>query len=103
MLENKFQSSVIKELKKRFPDCIVLKNDANYLQGVPDLMILYEDRWASLECKKDGHSAVRPNQEYYVRKMDNMSFSRFIFPENREEVMHDLELAFKSGRKACSS
>lgn len=98
MKENEFQASVIKELKQRFPDCIVLKNDATYMQGIPDLLILYRDKWATLECKKDGKASKRPNQEYYVQMLDGMSFSRFIFPENRKEVMDELEQSFVSGR-----
>lgn len=96
MLERDFQASVIKELKERFPDCIVLKNDANYLQGVPDILVLNGNRWATLECKKSSKSSHRPNQKYYVDKMNDMSFSRFIFPENREDVLNDLEQSFKS-------
>lgn len=96
MRENKFQSELIKELKNRFPDCIVVKNDPNYLQGIPDLLILWNDKWAALECKKDSKASHRPNQNYYVEKMNNMSFSAFIYPENREVILNDLEQAFKS-------
>lgn len=96
MLESEFQSSVIRELKLRFPDCFVLKNDANYIQGVPDLIILYKDKWAMLECKRSKTASVRPNQLYYVDMFNSMSFSRIIFPENREEVFNELESAFKS-------
>ena len=95
MLENAFQSKLIKDLKKRFPGCIVLKSDSGYLQGIPDLLILYKDKWASLECKQSEQSKKQPNQEYYVGKMDEMSFSRFIFPENKEEVLDDLQQTFK--------
>lgn len=95
MLERDFQSSIIKELKDRFQGCIVLKNDPTYKQGVPDLIILYEDQWATLECKKDRKSPHRPNQNYYVDLMDEMSFSSFIFPSNRQEVLDDLERFFK--------
>lgn len=94
MLERDFQASVIKELKVRFPGCIILKNDPSYKQGVPDLIILYEDRWATLECKKDRKASHRPNQKYYVDIMDRMSFSSFIYPENRQEVLDDLERFF---------
>lgn len=66
MLENKFQANLIKELKKLFPGCIVMKNDASYIQGIPDLLILYNDKWASLECKKSASANKQPNQEYYV-------------------------------------
>ena len=100
MLENKFQSDLIKEIKKLFPGCMVLKNDPNYIQGIPDLMILYKNKWASLECKKSANEKPRPNQPYYVDKMNGMSFSSFIYPENKEEVLDGLQSAFKSSRKA---
>ena len=94
-LESKFQHDLIVELKERFPGCIVTKTDPTYLQGIPDLLILYNDKWATLECKRSQSSQKQPNQEYYVKKMDNMSFSAFIFPENKEEVLDELERSFK--------
>lgn len=90
-LESYFQREVINDLKDRLPGCIVLKNDASYKQGIPDLLILFEERWASLECKKDRNAKHRPNQDYYVEKMNNMSFSAFIYPENKQEVLDELE------------
>lgn len=95
MLESKFQSQLIKQLESRFPGCIVLKNDANYKQGIPDLLILFNNKWATLECKKSLTASHRPNQEYYVNLMNNMSFSAFICPENQEEVLNVLERSFK--------
>lgn len=76
MLESKFQANLVAELKRRFPGCIVMKNDANYIQGIPDILILYNDMWASLECKKSASAKKQPNQEYYVRRMNEMSFSK---------------------------
>ena len=99
MLESKFQSDLIKDLKERFPGCIVLKNDPNYIQGIPDLLVLYKQKWASLECKKSADEKPRPNQPYYVERMNEMSFSSFIYPENKEEVLNELQSAFKSGGK----
>lgn len=96
MLESQFQAKLIKELKKLFPGCIVMKSDSGYLQGIPDLLILFNDKWAALECKKHAAAKKQPNQEYYVGKMDEMSFSRFICPENKEEVLHDLQQSFQS-------
>ena len=95
MLESKFQSDLIKEIERRFPGCLIMKNDPNYIQGIPDLLILYDNKWASLECKKSEKEKHRPNQDYYVEKMNNMSFSAFIFPENKEEVLNDLESALQ--------
>lgn len=100
MLENRFQANLIKELKEMFPGCIVMKNDSSYIQGIPDLLVLYNNKWASLECKKTANARKQPNQEYYVGRMDEMSFARFICPENKEEVLHDLQQAFNTRRTA---
>ena len=96
MLENKFQSKLIKEIKNRFPGCIVMKNDSSYIQGIPDLIILFKDRWAALEVKKSNDANHRPNQDYYVDKMNEMSYASFISPENKEEVLDGLERSFKA-------
>ena len=96
MLESKFQADLIKDIKSMFPGCVVMKNDSSYIQGIPDLLVLYNDRWASLECKKSEGAKKQPNQEYYVEKLDSMSFSRFIFPENKEEVLRELQSAFQA-------
>lgn len=95
MLENKFQSYLIKKIEERLPDSIILKNDPNYKQGIPDLVIFYKDGWACLECKKSAKSSHRPNQDYYVNKMDSMSFARFISPENCDAVLDELVEYFK--------
>lgn len=99
MLESRFQSGLIKDLKKRFDGCIVMKNDAGYIQGIPDLLILYKDKWAALECKRDSKAiekskANQPSQRYYVERMNNMSYASYICPENKKEVLNDLERAF---------
>lgn len=90
MLENKFQANLIKKLKRLYPDCVIMKNDSSYMQGVPDLLVLNGNKWATLECKKSANARHQPNQDYYVGKMNEMSFSRFIFPENEQEVLDDL-------------
>lgn len=94
MLEKNFQANLIKEIKRRMPDCIVMKNDSTYIQGIPDLTILHGNKWATLECKKTKTSSRRPNQKHYVDKMNEMSFSRFISPENAEEVLDELQRSF---------
>ena len=94
MLESKFQSDLKKELKKIFPGCIVTKLDSGDIQGIPDLLILLKNKWATLECKKNASASKRPNQEYYVGLMNKMSFSRFICPENKDEVLGELKQVF---------
>lgn len=96
MLESKFQAKLIRRIKKNLPGCIVMKTDPNYIQGIPDLIILHKNKWASLENKRSANAKKQPNQQYYVDKMNEMSFSRFIYPENKEEVLSDLYKAFES-------
>lgn len=93
-LERDFQSSLIKELRETFKGCVVMKLDSSYVQGVPDLLVLYGDKWATLECKRSRTASHRPNQDYYVGRMDEMSFSRFIYPENKDEVLSELREVF---------
>lgn len=95
-LESKFQYELIKDLKKMLPGSIVTKLDSNMIQGIPDLLILYKNKWATLEIKRSIKASRRPNQEYYVKLMDRMSFSRFVCPENKEEVIDELRKAFKA-------
>ena len=96
MKESKFQADLKKELKKMFPGCIVTKLDSSDIQGIPDLLVLYKNKWATLENKRSKNSPKRPNQEYYVEKMNDMSFSRFIYPENKEEVLNELRETFEA-------
>lgn len=101
--ESEFQAKLINKLKTLFEGCIVLKNDPGYLQGICDLTILFGKKWATLECKDSVDAPHQPNQDYYVTKMDNMSFSRFIYPENEQEVLDELQKAFRPRRKARNS
>jgi Holliday junction resolvase len=94
-LERDFQSSLIRELKDIFAGCMVVKLDSGYIQGLPDLLVLYKNKWATLECKNRVNAKKQPNQEHYVSRMDEMSFSRFICPENKEEVLLELQQTFK--------
>lgn len=96
MLENKFQANLIREIKNMLPGCIVMKNDSSYIQGIPDLLILYKDKWAALECKKNARASKQPNQEYYVGMMNDMSFAHFICPENKEDILNDLYKTLQS-------
>lgn len=100
MLESRFQASLIKELKKIFPGCLVIKSDPDFRQGVPDLFIFFNDKWAALECKRSETSKHQPNQDYYIDICNEMSFARFVCPENKKEVLDDLERSFRSEREA---
>lgn len=92
--ESKFQSKLKEELKEMFPGCIVTKLDPNDIQGIPDLLILYKNKWATLENKREKNATHQPNQDYYVDKMNKMSYSNFIYPENKDDVLNDLKKIF---------
>lgn len=98
--ESEFQSLLIRELHTMFPEAIITKMDSGHIQGIPDLLILNGPNWATLECKRSATDSHQPNQDYYVARMNRMSFSRFIFPENKEEVLNDLQQAFRTRRHA---
>jgi 3-hydroxymyristoyl/3-hydroxydecanoyl-(acyl carrier protein) dehydratase len=96
VLESRFQKKLMDEIRAMFPGCVILKNDAGYIQGFPDWTILYKDKWAVLETKRAKNAPKQPNQEYYVMQLNNMSFSRIVYPENKEEVLRELRQAFES-------
>lgn len=98
--ESKFQSELIKELKQKFEGCIILKTNPNYIQGFPDLIILYKRNWACLECKQSARAKVRPNQRFYISLLNAMSYASFVYPENKEEVLHELEQTFKTSKRS---
>lgn len=91
MRESQFQAQLIKKLNKMLPGIIILKNDPNYIQGIPDLILLYKDKWAALEVKRGAIASVRPNQAHYVRTMHAMSYAAFIYPENESEILSEVQ------------
>ena len=93
-LESKFQKELMDEIRSKYPGCVILKNDSSYIQGIPDWTVLYKDKWAMLEAKKSKGARKQPNQEYYVGKLNDMSYSSFVYPENKEEVLEQLENIF---------
>jgi len=98
MLESAFQANLINELKVIFEGCVILKNDPTYIQGFPDLLILYKNKWAALECKKNKNALFQPNQEYYLEILDKMSYASVIYPEIKEEVLRELQQSLQPRR-----
>lgn len=97
-LESDFQAVLIKDLKKMLPGCFILKNDPNLIQGIPDLLVLYLDRWAILEVKASADAIHQPNQDYYIDMFGEMSYAAFIFPENKEEILREIYTALWGAR-----
>jgi hypothetical protein len=100
MTETQYQRNLIRKIRDLLPGCVILKNDPRYVQGVPDIVILYCNKWAMLEIKISDEANIQPNQEYYVGLLNGMSFASFINPENEEDVLGDLQRSFKLAGKA---
>ena len=98
MVESDYQAKLIKKLRVMFPGCIILKTNPNYLQGVPDILILFQDRWAMLEVKAHARAPLQPNQDYYVAKLNEMSYAAFIYPSNEEDILRALRQTFGACR-----
>lgn len=96
MRESTYQHSLKKRIEERLPGCYVLKNDPNWIQGIPDLTILYKDKWATLEVKRSEDADHQTNQDWYVNDMQSLSFSAFIFPENEKEILDELQRTLQS-------
>lgn len=94
MLESKFKREFLDLVEEAFPGCVIIKLDANDIQGIPDTLILFEDKWATLEFKRSRTASHRPNQPYYVDLLNSMSFAKFVYPENAEEILRGLQHAF---------
>lgn len=93
--ENAYQAGLIARISMRFPGCFVLKNDEQYIQGIPDLTILHQGRWAALEVKRSKDEPFRPNQEYYLERLNELGFASVIYPENEAEVLDAIQRAFE--------
>lgn len=94
-LESKFQKELMDEIRELYPGCVIVKNDSSYIQGFPDWTIFYQDKYAILEAKREEKAKHQPNQDHYVEKLDRMSFSRFVYPENKDEVLRELDIHFR--------
>lgn len=94
-IESEFQKDLMDEIRKQYPGCVIMKNDSSYIQGIPDWTILYKDKWVVLEAKRERNAERQPNQEYYVDKLNYMSYSNFVYPENKDKVLRDIAKIFK--------
>ena len=99
-LERKYERELIDHLNERYPGCVIRKNDPSRDQGIPDLTIYIGDWWGMLEVKASKNSPQQPNQDYWVDYYNTMSFAAFIYPENEEQVLNELQRSLESSRSA---
>lgn len=95
-LENAYKPQLMARIATRFAQYGPVRfqhNDPNApeSQGIPDLTVFIGPTWSLLEVKRSEKSKKRPNQDYWVEYYSHITFSRFICPENEEEVLDALE------------
>jgi hypothetical protein len=96
--ESAFERELVDELLRRFPGAVILKNDSGLIQGIPDRLILYGDRWAAFEVKNGPSARRQQNQDYYIKLLNQMSFAAFVYPQNKEWFLHELQRALRPHR-----
>lgn len=97
-LESDFKGETLKEIRELFPGCEILHNDANFIQGIPDTLVLYQSKYAMLEWKRHANAAKQVNQDYYIDKFSDWSYASFIEPANKEAVLNELQSALGTPR-----
>lgn len=96
MNEGSYQTNLCEKIREKIPGALIMKTDPTFVQGIPDLLILKNEKWAALEVKKDKKASHRPNQDFYVNKLNDWSYAAVIFPENEKEILNELEHTFRT-------
>lgn len=90
-LEKDYQASLLRRLRKAYRSRILAtKTDPGSVQGVPDLIVICDSKYALLEVKRSATASKRPNQDYYIEKFGQHSFTSFIYPENETDVIYEM-------------
>lgn len=101
MAESSFQKKVVVWLRQKGCFVIVMTAVPGVPDGTPDVIALIPGGgWAALECKasdpykKDGTAkkgAFRPLQQVTVKRLDDMFYSRVVYPENWSIIQGELQ------------
>ncbi len=93
--ETNFEKKVIEKLMRWYPDAIVLKIHPGLNPGFPDRLALIGSSWLAFEVKRSIDSAKRPNQDYYIDLLNQMSAASFVYPENQERFFDEVQRTFQ--------
>ena len=97
--ESNFEHALVRRILRIYPGAIILKNDANRLQGFPDRLILFGKAWAAFDTKAKETAGHRPNQDYYIDLLNQMSYASFVYPQNEETFLHELQQTLRPNRR----
>lgn len=91
-----YKRKFMDKLEELYPGCYLLLLDPSHKQGVPDVLMLWNGMWAAFEVKASKNAKRQPNQPWHVARMNEMSYAAFVYPENEEAVLHELQEVFQS-------
>lgn len=101
MAESDFKRWFKGELESRISYWLRFRDRELYLiepktskRSAPDLIVLGPTTWAALEFKISRDADWRPNQNHNINKLSLLSYAKFVYPENAEEVLSELENLF---------
>lgn len=86
--ESAFEKEVVKFLKSKGCDVFKMRYAP---EGTPDRLFLKEGFWGMLEVKKSEKAPFRPLQPEKIKKFNEMSYAKAVYPENWEEIKNELE------------
>lgn len=95
IIEAKFQREVASWLRKQGCEVFKMNPGAGIPSATEDLLFLKEGLWGFLECKKARNAKHRPGQDKTVARHNEMSYSRFVWPENWKEIQKELKEILK--------
>lgn len=93
--ESDLQQKITKWLRSQ--KCFVWKmqQNATTQAGVSDLFFCLEGFYGFIEVKASKSAKRRPGQETFVKKMNEWSYARVVWPENWPEVQKELKEILK--------
>ena len=90
--EAKFQSEILKFLKKHGAVALKFQQNATTPAGVSDIFFCKEGFYGFIEVKRAKNASLRPGQKEFVEKMNNWSYGKIVYPgECWEETKKELE------------
>jgi len=89
--ESTLQTTVKKFLKSKGCEVLVIRPQPGIPDGWEDIMFLKEGFWGCIETKKSATAKYQPLQQERLKKHNEWSWARRVYPENWNEVKAELE------------
>lgn len=93
--EGKVKAEIVKWLRSKGCFVWICKQDSTTQKGASDLVFFFEGFYGWIEVKASKTAPRRPGQEAFVKKMDEWSWAKVVYPENWDETKRELESLLK--------